>query len=187
MNRMDPITGFTVNTGSVFMDGLEKLIKHWHTCNRLHEIRKIIVAFCTDNGIPVPQIRFPLWLAQNAYMTDNGKLAISRHFLFTSASERCLKVLLHELSHLWLSTQENYSHLLALECAFIKTFGKDLNPVSTYPVEYYATLTECALLQHISACMEDEPAGKLRKQLAEEIYKLSLVKQTIELSIRSID
>lgn len=141
------------------------------TIFRESDARRIVSFFCEDCiGMEV-HLRFPLYLKENAYMTDAGEMAISRLFLYRSGPGRIVKVLLHEIAHCWLSRQTRYAALLELDKAYVRCAGKSGWPLPLSPVELCATVLECEILLALSTRF-DERVNHLLRSIGENEIKL---------------
>lgn len=81
-----------------------------------------------------------------AYMRDEGELYLSIGFLASRSAWNVLSVYVHELSHIWLSQQEDYPLLKTLQREFRSRYGTHTLCELMSPIEIYADLLAVAIL-----------------------------------------
>ena len=141
----------------------QRLVKSRNlTIFRESDVRRTVSFFCEDCIKTKVRLRFPLYLKENAYMTDAGEMAMSRLFLYSSGPERIVKVLLHEIAHCWLARQTSYTRLLALDKAYVQCSRKTGWPLSLSPTELCATVLGCEIILALSSHFDEHVNHTLR-------------------------
>ncbi len=134
--------------------------------------RGIVYAFCDDVIGGRPGLHFPFHLAENACMTDDGRLYFSLLFLYGSSAERTLKVILHEIAHWWLSRQGCYPAYLQLDRAYASARpGREA--VGLSPIELFATLLAGEITASLSRQIQGKSGEKLRAMAQTEFQAIN--------------
>lgn len=115
---------FYVNSDLV-IDQLKKLVARSYDFSflRWRLIKKINRLLISENVFPEFNIYLTKNLTPKAYMKDCGEIYISLGALLFRSSMVTLKVLCHELSHLWLSNQPFYSRFKSVDKEFKEKYS----------------------------------------------------------------
>ena len=158
---------YTVSSAEFFFEdntvGTIKQLVHnqRYPFRRLHDLRCAIESICLCVLRKKVNYCFPLYLTENAFMTDDGKLYISLYFILNSSGERVFKVLIHEIAHLWLSQQANYGSVLKTDLEFCVMYHQiGLNPLLS-PVELSASILSCEMIEALANHADEGLKSKL--------------------------
>lgn len=115
---------FRINS-DLAIDELKKLVKRSYDFSilRWQRIKKINKTLISENVFPDFNIYLTKSLTPQAYMKDCGEIYLSLGALLFRSSMVTLKVLCHELSHLWLSKQPFYGRLKFVDKEFKKKYS----------------------------------------------------------------
>jgi hypothetical protein len=123
--------------------------KRKHPFVRRRHVKKMLSALLSKGCISSYRTHFKWFMKTPAYMLDTGDLYFSMRSLFLSDGADLCKIVLHELSHLWLYQQEGYGDLLRLDKQFLKLYGSKNSALTLSPVERYATEVSVCIMQAI--------------------------------------
>lgn len=112
-------------SSDLVIDQLKKLVARSYDFSflRWRLIKKINRLLISENVFPEFNIYLTKNLTPKAYMKDCGEIYISLGALLFRSSMVTLKVLCHELSHLWLSNQPFYSRLKSVDKEFKEKYS----------------------------------------------------------------
>lgn len=151
-----------------FYEGVLRFYKvstpFFHT--KISSLKKIS-AIATQEGMANPfnfKIDFNFKLV--AYMKDSGEMHISLGLVIFRSFSTLLSVYLHELSHLWLSQQQCYPQLKALQRQFFENYSSETKGDIASPIEFYADLITVDILEGICAKTQNKRVIKaISKQI----------------------
>ena len=106
-------------------------------------------------GLPKVKVKFHPFRAGHTYMLDRGEVHFCKQFLFFDPYEKNVAMALHELAHVYLSKQEGYGRLLALDGEFINCLKAPSQTVIA-PVEFYANVLANAWLAEVAERLPQE-------------------------------
>ncbi len=112
---------------------------------RWYHIKRIRSILISEEVFRDFDIKLLKTFKQVAYMNDSGEIYISLGLLLFKSSMNNLKVLCHELSHIWLSQQSNYLELKTLNKEFKNKYNNDL----LSPIELYARVISLKMMNSI--------------------------------------
>ena len=101
-------------------------------------------------------------------MKDKGELYISIGALLFRSSMTTLKVLCHEISHLWLSQQDFYSKLKVLNKEFKQKYSNHQDVYLMSPIEFYAVVLSVKIMEEISLSLTKERHKKRWNKIVSE-------------------
>lgn len=154
----------------MFVRLIEDFLSKSNGFHMRRSVRKAVLEFCDSTGIPYPRIKFPIWSGSFAYMTDTGILSMSLYFLHRNNVQRIVKVLIHELSHLYLLHHCEYINLLKLDLEFRKKVElSDYSFIS--PIEYCATTVSSELFRSFAICIGDPVFTEYKDEEEKKLYE----------------
>ena len=123
---------------------------------------KTLIASCYIRDC---KLKFRLCSKQPAYMTDKGLVCFSLGSIFGGDGAHVLKLVFHEVAHLWLSEQKGYDRLKALQKAFRGENGNNV-PAVFLPIEYYAVSLSAIMLEKLLCVL---PSGTEAADITNQI------------------
>jgi hypothetical protein len=105
-----------------------------------------------------------------AYMTDDLKLYFNNKFINTSSRTNLIITLVHEASHLYLNSSDNYQALLDLDKEYFKKYPKDSETILISPVEFTADFLMNKIFLKVCLCLK----GKIRENITKTLNKRNL-------------
>lgn len=102
-----------------------------------------------------------------AYMTDDLKLYFNNKFINTSSRTNLIITLVHEASHLYLNSNNNYQALLDLDKEYFKKYPKDGETILISPVEFTADFLMNKIFLKVCLCLK----GKVKENITKTLNK----------------
>lgn len=178
---------FTVAEGVLDKDGAyARLIARYAVKKGLGVFGKIrfvkgcVAALQKELPFPVKRLQFPFHFRHEVYMTDSGELSLSFGTVFKSNFYRLLALLLHEIAHLIISAEKEYTLLLAADKVFLKDNADNPVAPTLSPVEMYATRLSILLLEETAKLLNGVPQEKFWAQAESEKEKLKVAYQAFQ-------
>lgn len=100
-----------------------------------------------------------------AYMRDDFKLYLNSKYVRKSSRSNLIITLIHEVSHLYIASRDNYEALLDLDKTFFKKYDKNDETILISPVEYYADFIMNKIFFEV--CLKLE--GKIKRNLSKTL------------------
>lgn len=111
-------------------------------------IKRLFKTLIASRYIQGCRLKFRLYSKQMAYMSDKGLVCFSLGSIMSGEGMHVLKLVFHEVAHLWLSEQTGYDRLKALQKAFRRENGNNV-PAVFLPIEYYAVSLSVKMLEKL--------------------------------------
>ena len=171
-----------INIGDKFSTKNEKIVKsmtkiaacwfdigfiRWY---HIKEIRRILI---NEEILKEFSIHTTKSLKPMAYMKDSGEIYLSLGALVFKSNMATIKVLSHELAHIWLSQQAFYPSLKNLNKEFKQQYKMIENVNLLSPIELFAMIASVDFMESISQSL----IGNLKKRFNKFI---DLEKEKIE-------
>lgn len=102
-----------------------------------------------------------------AYMTDDLKLYFNKKYIATTSRTNLIITLVHEASHLYLNSSDNYQQLLNLDKEYFKKYPKDSETVIISPVEFTADFLMNKIF--LKVCLHLK--GKIKENISKTLAK----------------
>ena len=142
---------------------------------------KSLVKGLIETGL-IPKVKVKVcWFGKGvASMIDNGEIRLYKQFLFSQSYCESVLTVLHELAHVKLWANKDYSLLKKCDAEFFDEFVKDASCTVVCPIEYYANLFAlCWLNQAIEQVKDQNRLEQLSAEKERLIEKLSKAKEKI--------
>ncbi len=145
---------FTFNSPKV-VEFLKKLVSRWFDFSiiRWYHIKEIREILIDEEILDNFYINLEFKLSPRAYMKDNGMIFLSLGALLFRSSMTTLKVLCHELAHLWLSQQPFYQELKKLNKEFKEKYSSISYVYLMSPIELYAMTVSLSMMKEIEGSL----------------------------------
>ncbi len=88
-------------------------------------------------------------LKVKAYMHDNGTLTLSQGCLLKLSTVAFIRILCHELAHMYMANAQDYAQVKALNRQFLERFKTTPNLTPLTPIEFYAVQYSVTILSEI--------------------------------------
>lgn len=140
---------------------------------RKRAIKRMFEALTAAQYIPEGcELKFKLYDRRVAYMTDGGGAVFSLSSICRGSGAFTLKLVLHEVAHLWLSKKPCYPKLKALQKGVRAEFGSAV-PGEFLPIEYYAVSLSVKMLECILPIANKGDKAHIQAQIDCEKSKLT--------------
>lgn len=144
---------------------------------KIRFVKSCVAALQKELPFPLKSLRFPFHLRHEIYMTDGGELSVSWGTILKSNFYRLTALLLHEIAHLLISAEQDYSLLLRADKVFLKENAENSVAPTLSPVEAYATRLSVLLMKKTAELLNGQPQEKLLAQAESEQEKLRIAYQ----------
>ena len=161
----------TPSTAKCFQKLLEPLARLYFVKARY--VKKLVSALIADNKLKPFEFVVKRGFKPEAFMHDSGVMSISYGMFIKTSRWVFVSVLCHELSHVWLSQQDYYSELKALNKQFKQQYASVADVELISPIEVYARQVSIAIMEGVLAALTDQwQKDKLLTALGYEREKL---------------
>lgn len=118
-------------------------------------IKKLFDVLLSSQYITHFQLKFKQYVKAKAYMTDAGTVCFSSAHVRRTRGAMLVKLVFHEVAHLWLSQRPEYSKLKALQREFDTVYGNLPEAAALAPIEYYAIGLSTVMLERLATIAQD--------------------------------
>lgn len=144
---------------------------------RIKKTRRLLIKEKVLDEFSVKLVR---GLVPRAYMKDSGEIYFSLGAMLKRSSLITLKTFCHELCHLWLSRQNFYPELKAVDKQFRTRYRDNTAVYLLSPVEVYAMSLSVGIMRQIEAKLsQGRRLKRWEKIIADENEKLKAIQNSI--------
>ena len=164
-----------------FVKCMTKIASCWFDIGfiRWYHIKEIRSILINEEMLKEFSIHLIKSLKPMAYMKDCGEIHISLGALLFKSNMATIKVLSHELAHIWLSQQDFYPSLKALNKEFKQSYKMMENINLLSPIELFAMIISVDIMESIKESLKGNLRKRINKFIDLENEKIKEIKDTL--------
>ena len=123
---------------------------------RARYVKKLVAELISESKLKPFEFVIKRDFKPEAFMRDSGVMSVSYGMFLKTSRWVFVSVLCHELSHVWLSQQEYYRELKALNKQFKEQYASVADVELISPIEVYARLVSIVMMEGVLDLLTDE-------------------------------
>lgn len=164
-----------------FVKCMTKIASCWFDIGfvRWYHIKEIRSILINQKMLKEFSIHLTKNLKPMAYMKDSGEIYLSLGALLFKSNMATVKVLSHELAHVWLSQQDYYPSLKALNKEFKQRYNELENVNLLSPIELFAMIVSIDIMESIKESLKGNLRKRINRFIDLENEKIKEIKDTL--------